>query len=257
MYLSCTRLPGIRSLFDGMYIPSTLSEIFQALINYKYNPVFWFMQYLIIYMMLTPVFWLLLKNRYIGLIFITAVFIISCGFYPEEMSSFLSNISEYIKNSVGFLAGGYMVIHCREIYETDRNNKQTVKQIAAAAILFALFIWYEMTEEIVLLQCVRLLSGICLLMLFGPMELPDPPGWMKYTFYIYAVHQILIHFMNKAAGVLISNNAYFGLFLFMTLPLLAIWFCGITGPWLTAHCPKLCTVMGISSGKAKKSGNVS
>ena len=45
-------------------IPISIKNVFQGVLYFKYLPVFWFMFYLIIYIILGPVLYLALKNKW-------------------------------------------------------------------------------------------------------------------------------------------------------------------------------------------------
>ena len=47
-------------------IPISIKNVFQGVLYFKYLPVFWFMFYLIIYIILGPVLYLALKNKWGG-----------------------------------------------------------------------------------------------------------------------------------------------------------------------------------------------
>ncbi len=238
LYTISSRALGLRSLFDGMYIPITADEMFQALIMYKYNPVFWFMQHLIVFIVATPLIWLLIKNKYVGalsVILLTAVSVIP-GFQPY------TSPYAFIQTMTGFLFGGYSSVHLCRFFE---NDKKRIMGIAAVITLAVLMIWYLKTDSIIPLQLIRLCSGACLMTAAAVCEFPAVPDWMQFTFFIYASHQIMLAFINKAAARLVSDSMYLGGFLFLALPWLVIivlsWIAGI----IQRRIPRACVPLGI------------
>ena len=77
-------------------------------------------------------------------------------------------------------------------------------------------------------------------------ELAQAPGWMKNTFIIYAVHQIMALFINKLTNLLFGNSMYVGGIIFLFIPVLVVVFCYFMELFMKTYFP---TVWKIISGR--------
>lgn len=62
---------AVRELFEFNF-----QNIFQGVFMFKYNYVYWFMAQLLIYTLLAPIFYLLLKNKYVSILALVGFYIL-------------------------------------------------------------------------------------------------------------------------------------------------------------------------------------
>ncbi|MBR3436193.1 MAG: acyltransferase [Lachnospiraceae bacterium] len=214
--LALRNLPLTAGLFDGSEVPFTVKEILLAAFNYKYNPVFWFMQFLIVYTALSPLIWLLMKNRISGIAVLAlvfgAVFLLSLlspsGFWrvPYEMLQFFP----------AYLGGCFSAIHLRKLFE---EKKPSVLISAVSALLLAgLHAWNLCAPSLLSEEMVRLLTGPLLWFALSPIPFGKPMAWMRFTFFFYAAHHLMAHLINKMASVVLGTHMAIGGVFFLVLP---------------------------------------
>ena len=62
------QIPKLAGMFADRSISLSWRSVLDAVIWYRYNPVFWYLQFLIIFVFLCPVIYVLLRNRYVGVV---------------------------------------------------------------------------------------------------------------------------------------------------------------------------------------------
>lgn len=243
-------LPLTKGAFAGTTVPFTFSEFLQAAFNYKYLPVFWFMQYLIVYTVLAPALWFLLRKRTAGLIAVILVFSAVLGLSFVRLPGWTAFPYYLLHYIVAYLAGGFASLHFREIFEY---GKLPVRKAFLFGIPGAgLVLWYLIKPSLFAVQFLRLLIGICIWFSLGAVRFPKPMRWMRYTFYLYAAHLMIAKITNLTICIKVSNSMITGSAVFLLLPLLAIAFCLGTAVLFRRFMPRTAFILGID--QTKKTG---
>ena len=73
--------------------------------------------------------------------------------------------------------------------------------------------------------------------------LPKAKTWMKNTFLIYAVHQIMALFLNKMGNLFLGNSMYIGGIIFLMIPVIVTVFCYCMGKILLKYCPVIWKIL--------------
>ena len=244
LYLFCSRAPGFSVLFAGKDVPFSVSELTDAVLFYKYNPVFWFMQHLIFFMALTPLISIILKNRWVSLSAVLCAFAFSIYLYQRPAPDIVQLLYPYLQTFTGFFLGCHCGFHEYRLFEKDH----IPWYCAILPAVFPLFMTsvFLRSGSIASLQTVRFTAGACLLFAAAAIEFPAPKNWFRYTFFIYSTHQLLLSLMNKFCAVIISSNMIFGGILFCILPAAAIFICSFAGKIIASTFPCFAKFLGIS-----------
>ena len=242
-------LPFTAGAFAGTTVPFNFRELLAAAFNCKYLPVFWFMQYLIIYTILAPALWFLLKKRIPGLITVLVVFaaVAASGYLPNMGEPpFLLMLTHYFP---GYLAGAYIAIHFGELFEYRRITawKASVCLILSAGLI----IWQLKAPSFLSLELLRLLIGILLWFSLGAIPFPEPARWTNYLFFLYAAHLMIAKLVNLAVCIKVSNHMIVGGIVWVILPVLIIIICTAVGTFFTRFLPHTAAVLGISRTNRK------
>lgn len=75
------------------------------------------------------------------------------------------------------------------------------------------------------------------------LRLPDAKGWMQNTFYIYAIHFMIVRFGNKVAHSVLGDSMYVGGVAFVILPIIVVVFCRYTSRLLAKYTPLMWKVI--------------
>lgn len=213
-------------------------EVFQAVVNCKYNQIFWFLQFLIVYIYLCPLIYQLLRNRYIGLCVLLCLLLTAGGGLLNPLGDTLPAMVNWL---FLYMSGGYLGLHGRKWVEASKQRKEPFLFSAAGAAASHLFFAVSpgLTEQ--LLCC--LFDAVLLWNVLNYMRLPEAKWWMRDTFYIYAVHFMIVRTANKLAYACFGNAMGMGLWMFLLLPAAVVVFCGYSGRLLRRYAPFVWNIM--------------
>lgn len=203
----CTNIPAIRSLMGSAEVVKlSVGSWVNWLWVDKYYTL-WFLQNLIIFILLTPLIWILLKNHWkkfpTGLFFLVVLlFIIKYGRIDR---SYFDGLNIYI-------VGSYIGLNCRDIL------KYKNKKISLIAILFILFtmltafrFWNFLVEVLLFFS---IWYAIDLLNL-GKKKLY---WWMSITFFVYVAHDVFLEAFEKIVWIVFGNQPIFALLDYIFMP---------------------------------------
>lgn len=222
-----------------------LSELVQAAVRYKYNPVFWYLHELIIITVLTPLIYILCRKKCMSVMCIAAVFAAAVCYDLLPIHIVNEDALFY------YMCGAAFALHCGK-YESSR---ECIGRMGAVC-----FIIYVMSEEICMNAASNarlLMAGIIggrmsgLLALFGAVCMcvrseGKLPAYTEYNFLIYALHYLEIRLIHPAAsavsrmcvGVSYRELPWAETLLFMLMPLLCIVMTVIAGECMKKYVPK-------------------
>ena len=75
------------------------------------------------------------------------------------------------------------------------------------------------------------------------LPLPEARIWMKNTFFIYAVHQIMALFLNKMGNLFLGNSMYIGGIMFLIIPVIVTVFSYCVEKILSKYCPVIWKIL--------------
>lgn len=221
-------------LLSGYYeeIPLNLDELVNAVLFYKYNPIFWYMQYLIVFVIMCPCIYLILKNKWIGGMSIFALWGLAEKGIVLNVNPTLSYMINWL---VLYMAGAFLGMHCRNLVEEHRKgNLEQIITILGTLFSFGLFKIYTSIGTTLLYYFFFSIMVWCLLKKVE--ELPIK-SWMENTFFIYAVHFMIVRFVNKIAAIVLGNSTYVGMGIFLLAPIMVFAICEILRKILKKYAP--------------------
>ncbi len=183
----------------------TLQNVLKGIFLHEYSPPFWFVQNLIIFILLAPVFYMLLKNKIVGGISIASVTVLY--FFgikiPETIFYRASSI-------IFFMVGAYIGIHYFSKLANDIKNANTK---LLSAVLFFAVVFLDIvrgTFELTFLN--RLIPLIYLAECFffwQAIDLIKLPKFKleRYTFVTYAMHNTVVLCVAKLISLLLPQNS--------------------------------------------------
>ena len=222
------------------------SELINAAVRYRYNPVFWYLHELIIITVLTPLIYIACRKKAAAVLCTAAVFAAAVCY---------DLLPVHIVNEdalVYYMVGAALALHCRK-YESDR---AMIGRTGAAC-----FIVYVMAEELsmnaganVRLLMIGLVGGRLsgLLAMFGAAAMcvrseVKLPEYTDYNFLVYALHYLEIRLLHAVFGLL--SGSVFGIsyrelpwadtLLYILMPLLCIAMTVVIGRGMRRYTPKL------------------
>lgn len=209
-YVIGSRLPWIHQIVGKGVIPFDLSSAVDAVINYTYNYVFWYLYQLILLILLAPVIGLLLERRWRGELYLLVLWgLLLCGVQLP-----LVNLDALIYYSTA----AYCAMHHRQWIEATGSRKKTaagILLVAAAAGIYHYGLWKAAVWCFVL--C-RLLLVTGLWLAAAGERLPEAKAWMHSHFFLYATHFAFVRLINKTAVRGFPNSVAAALVLYLLMP---------------------------------------
>ncbi len=243
-------LPFTAGAFAGTTVPVNVKEILLAAFNCKYQPVFWFLQYLIIYTLLAPLFWRLLKNRTIGAVILGAVFAAALILSNVTLPGWMRTGLLLLQYSPAYLTGCYAALHLREFFEDKPVTWE--KALPAGLIFTALIVWEILAPSLYSIELIRLITGTLLWFFLGVIPFGEPRRWMRFSFYLYAAHGMIAKLVNMTICIKVSSSMVTGGIVFLILPWFIILFCTLTGRLMERFLMHVSYLLGISKKTGKK-----
>ena len=210
LLLSCllSRAPG-----EAGYIPFDLETLYQAVVHYLYNPVFWYLWELILLILLTPLIWVLLKNRWAGLLALLLAFLAAANWNLLPVHVVNEDALFY------FMLGGYGAFHGKWLLIEGKGAGWGLLIAAALVVLYGVAVGpsLEMMQKLFgepafttgASVFFRAAFPVCLFFLLTVSIDRVPalkafagreylPRFMENNFLIYATHYILVRGINGA-----------------------------------------------------------
>ena len=174
----------------GVKAAFSLEAVLRGILLHEYFLPFWFMLQLIVLTALCPIIYLLLKNKWIGIVTIVAVYVFYCLSVRLNAA-----VSDYIGMSVFYLLGAWVGIHHYSLFES-RKSKKNAAFGALAYVLCCVYFginsvfpqWFP-TEQINLI--VKVVSCAGFWVFFDCFEMRHCPKFMQESFLIYAMHSLV------------------------------------------------------------------
>ena len=188
-----------RELFD----PS-VKNIFEGIFLYKYNFQFWFLYDLIIYILLTPVIYLCINHKLIGIV--TCIFTL---FLPLITPSFLGVDSNF---TVFYIIGCFAGKHLLSLV-----TKPSTKSIRLTSLVLTIFLLVIKTLSVYnIISLPVIVSQILLLLLLISTyfstdlfitKIKTSPRFTKEFFPLYTLHTYFIAIIIKLIYLINSNSS--------------------------------------------------
>lgn len=213
-YVIGSRLPWMTDVVGKGVIPFNLSAAVDAVINYTYSYVFWYLYQLILLILLAPVLYAVLRYKIPGIVFQAVVWILlAAGVNLPELN--LDALAYY--SLAAFLA-----IHGSGSVEAAWNLR---RGIAGGVMLIgsvAAFRYGLRVAEPVLFVLSRVLAVAGLWALAPEGWLKEPKQFMNSNFFLYATHFAFVRFINKAGTEVLPAVPAVPVVLYLVMPVLVL-----------------------------------
>ena len=222
----------------------SLAALAHAVISYGYNPVFWYMQQLIILSVIGPFFYAVLceKGHKQAMFILFLIFIIAAN--HASLSFHLVNEDALFY----FCCGMTAVTFFRDIFE-GQGQEIHLRLLLVTGACYVLMAFLSGRPD--LLSSVSLLAGamvLCrisgalevwfLLCVLRAGEVPPRP-WMHISFFVYATHYLVI----RAMGFLLPGDVSLLLAAFLLMPAICTGAAYAGYSFLDRYAPKLYRIL--------------
>ena len=226
------------AFLGGVKAELTFENVLLGIFRYRYFEPFWFMYQLIVVTALCPVIYLLLKNKWVGLIGIIALYMASCfGFrFPEILFPNSNMVLLY-------LLGAWIGLHHFPAFHARRSKPQAL----AAFCVFILCCvlqglagqlprWWSALQMPLL---VTVVSCGAFWIAFDYFDMQKCPGYVSCSFWIYALHSLVGAAVSKVLDLLLpSGQGYLWLTAIIAFPATVVIICAV-GRLFHKHFPHL------------------
>lgn len=232
-YVIASRIPAVAAVIGKGEVELSLNAVVNAVVGHTYNNVFWYLYQLLWLVALAPVLYLLFRRFWSGCLLLAVCWI--------QVRLNKSGLFVNPDALIYYGSGAMLALHFREVTEGVESRKRVFFGglcLAAAAVIYAVGLWKAYIPAFVL--C-RLCVVAGLWMTIPGKRLPAAKDFMKYSFFLYAVHFAIVRLINKGAAILLPGAAQvwyvpFALFLFM--PILVLFVSTAAGSVLRRFLPK-------------------
>jgi len=216
IHVGVSYITPLRAVFNEPPITVTWKGIVDAVLNYRYCAFLWFLQFLLV--VLSPLIYLLISNKYMGIVAIVLVLVIDstgiCGdlaFGSVQAQAFCNWLFIY-------MTGGYIGIHGSSAVE----SKNTSWLLLLASVILAVLAYYFFKHSPSMFTNLMylLLFAAALWCLVCKLPLPMAANWQKHTFIVYMTHFLIVRGMNVLVSKYLSASMWPGILLFFLLPVL-------------------------------------
>lgn len=242
-YFFMTNIPAVHEQLHRSKVQLSLSELFFAIVYFRYNSVFWFMFQLILLVMLAPAVYGLLRRKRVGAGVLALVFL--CLMFRVELPFLNLDALMY------YLIGAYAALHGEKIVTAVWKKPMAAAFGAALLVSYCIHLVAEWTGYVQLLLLYRITFPICLWLFLGCFRLPAAWDWMKHTFFVYATHFLIIRAMNKLGGLAFPNSALWALVFYLLGPV-PVFAVSLAAAVIGKRLPKFWRLLG--GGRVQKNG---
>ena len=284
-YMAASRFLAIRSVVGRDIIPFSVQEIWRAVSQYAYAPIFWYLYQLIFLIIVSPMIYALVKNRAVGLFWIVGlVFAVHLHLdmrHPNTDALLYYSVAAYfavhrrglVERRTEEEAAGWKEDHGTKEKKAAPEDKDgnTASVIpdhvrrrcfaeGLAGVMISVFCYRRMMapEAAVLWTCFYRMAVPMTCWAFAcGVRLPKIRPWMRQSMFLYAIHFIVVRFVNKGIAVAARqlagsvSAAGIALIVYFLLPAIAVMVSYILAKFLVRFLPGVWRVL---SGGRKLEG---
>lgn len=200
IYWTMTHISFIASMMNMPPVPSDIAGIMLSIINSKYT-VLWFVKDLIVFSLMSPVFYVMLKSKIIMVVSICGLVFLNMS-YSMEYESIWHWLSVY-------LLGAY--VGYNKLYKITPSEKYQ-RKIAVGCIMILVGLYAIVYLDDRRMFLFRFLSPILIWVLYDCFPAKwtltkfQEKKWMRGLFFIYCTHFFIINIFQKIIFKILPHN---------------------------------------------------
>lgn len=230
-YMFVPRIPQIGSLMNGSAVDITILNMLRGIFLHKYYFPFWYLASLIILVCLSFLIGVLLKNKWGGILLLSALAI--GGVFSLGMPELECRFAFF------YCLGAYHAIHCKIIFE----KKPTVSACAISALILCMSVAIRAYSDYSKLELVCLyVSPWCYWVLSSRLNYKISP-FVNQSFFVYASHIIIISSVNRILQKSGDMSAFWIVISYFLTPLVSLIFIYFVYRLLNGLRPRLYSVL--------------
>ena len=179
----------------------TLPNVFAGIFKNKYNEVFWYMRVLIIYVLVSPVFYLLLKNKWCGYIWLIISVFLTLFIFPSTPVRAFSNFHNFFF----YMVGCFIALHHPNMINLSYRKKSIWVSLIVLLIASILLRLGQMQHP-GLLFINRVIGFVAYWVCMDIFRSVNVKSFARYSFFIYATHKPIQQTFNKIFTKILQPN---------------------------------------------------
>ena len=256
-YVIGSRLPGMAQVLGKGIVPFTIEAAVDAVLNYRYNYVFWYLHQLMLLTILAPLLWQFLRTRWGSalLVFVplwltaqnlhlpflnldaliyygsgAALAVETARWREKGWQEGLGRISRIPESP-------WHMVHL--LPERLWNGRRAAVGVICL-VLAAISYWAGLKTAVMAGFILCRLFAVAGLWLFVPGDkLPPAKDFMCHNFFLYAVHFAFVRLINKVLALMFPVTTWEPLVLFLLMPGLVLAVSTLLGRILRRYLPGL------------------
>lgn len=217
-------------------------DIVISIINSENTPL-WYVKYLMIFFVISPIIYIILKNKIIGFV---AILIMILNYYIHAYTyySFLTWIPI-------FMIGAYLGINFpKYIFNNSKNNAKSIrKKKIVDLFIFIIFVilWiisFKSNEDRRVLYTLRLISPFFMWNIFDYIKWTSPlKWWVRISFFLYCTHFYVVSIFQKIMLIIFGNGTLWTLVVYLVTPVVTIYFITVVANYIIKYTPKVWNII--------------
>lgn len=187
--------------------------VLYSIVNSNFSPL-WFVKYLMIFALFSPILYILIKNKYLGIFVLMAMIIYNAfayrtGIMQIPLNINANNFTMLNYQLIFYMIGAYAALHLKLTVETGTKQKAYISICVIVILIAIYFIWLRNHGDAITSHTFRIIFSIALWFAMDMMPEIKIKWWMKISFFIYCAHLLPLQCMQKVSEIIINHIPYF------------------------------------------------
>ena len=172
------------------------TELIWQIFNAEFSPL-WFVKCLMIFVLVAPLLYIVLKNKYIGILALIAMIGCNAFFYYTGIMEIPLNVNAnnfvmYNYQMIFYATGAYSALHLNSFIEKSNKRKSIVSLVIIVVLCVVYWAVLRRYGNAITNHSFRLLFSGALWFTMDFVPEIKIRWWMKISFFIYCIHLILL-----------------------------------------------------------------
>ena len=183
------------------------------ILNAEFGPL-WFVKYLMIFSLISPVTYYLFRKKYLGACSVFVMLVMNAIFYhfgimriPINVNA--NNIAMINYQYIFFGMGAYGALNFRKVVETPSWKKTFVAGIVWLALIASYGIFSMEKSNALTSHLFRLVYAVALWFALDFVKVFKIQCWMKNSFFLYCSHLMLLQCLQRVCEIIIGKVRLF------------------------------------------------
>lgn len=230
-----TNMQNVKSVSGGVI----------SCLNSEFSPL-WFVKYLMVFVCISPLMYFVLRKKILGCLFIVFLLIVNAyNYYSGSMQVPLNvnanNLIMFIYQYIFFAIGSYSALCLKPEIEKPSLKKSRYGVMMTMTLIVIYWLYIKQYGDVITNHTFRWLWCISIWFVYDLLPNIKVRPWMKYSFFIYCSHLILVMCAQGGSNIVYSKlggiKSILQISEYLWLPLLTVYILIKTGDFLKRYSP--------------------